>query len=265
MKPLPSAAGNTSTAGNATPWANSAYVQLSAGLGAAAILASIVPSFSAITAITEVEFDIATGGAGSEVVRSTYRGLFISQGLITPWTVFPLLDNLPNARIAYRYRKGDTTTLNNSAAINYFLQSGFGAEVSAQAQKVLPAAADGFLLTPNYSTTLYGTCPWVEATSGLGADIVITGFVLFPTSNHSSGRPVFQIAKGASGSEVVVASFSSNNRFDSASAGTYGPVWLPIPLDVFPAGTRIAVRVLPPPSSLAPTFRAALQYVEKPL
>lgn len=268
MKVFPSAANSVSIVGNATPWANSAYGQLVAAGSAGAdgkILASLIPQWN-LLAESEVELDIATGGAGSEVVVTTFRGAIALQQIVNPWILLPLLDNIAGStRIAARLRKSATDANTHALAIQYYDKTSFGAEVSAQPQKVAPAAANGILLSPTTFGGAYGTCPWAEVIASVAADMVVTGVVVLPLGAHSSARYIIEIGVGTAGNEVKIASISFNQRSNAGWRGEAGPIWLPAPYDGVVAGSRVAMRLIPGPTTSNFGWKAAICYAEKPL
>jgi len=100
---LPAAAAAVSVTASGTPWANGAWVELRAASGAALVLTGIV--LSADTS-GECEFDLGTGGSGSETVITTVR--IVAEGASTYFGTYPLsvpLDNIAaSTRIAARLR-----------------------------------------------------------------------------------------------------------------------------------------------------------------
>ncbi len=103
-------------------WGNSGYQQLTSSTSAPLLVTSITYHFGA-GATPEVEFDLATGGSGSETVFTTLRSAAITNSV----TKGPVLLPLPaphyiaaGSRIAIRMRKtGTDTTGWTRIALNY--------------------------------------------------------------------------------------------------------------------------------------------------
>ena len=110
LLPIPSAAAQLVVTAGAGVYANGAYVQVRSAAGAAIVLAAII---AASDTGSQFEFDIATGGAGSETVISTF-GSNMGGAQALPWhTAFPLpLDNIAaSARVAVRARSSSASAV----------------------------------------------------------------------------------------------------------------------------------------------------------
>jgi len=115
---LPSAANAVSVTPSGTAWANSAYTQVTSGLGAAASILSI--AFTESVANVEGEWDIAIGAAGSEVVITTLR--FASAANANAGPIDNILLPAPypisaSTRVAVRLRKSGTSTTAYTVAL----------------------------------------------------------------------------------------------------------------------------------------------------
>lgn len=84
---VPSAAPGVDPAAHATAWNSGAYSQISAGIADAIYIVGI--KFTSTGAAVEAEIDIATGGAGSEVVVGTTASGFITGAGTTNPVYFP--------------------------------------------------------------------------------------------------------------------------------------------------------------------------------
>lgn len=128
---VPSAAGGVSITPSGTAWANSAYTQLTAGLGSEASLYGL--TVSSPVATVDGEFDLATGGAGSETVITTLRWSTInaSAGLVSFLPVSAVHPVPASTRIAIRMRKSGTSTTAYAAALLYYAGTTFLAGVGA--------------------------------------------------------------------------------------------------------------------------------------
>lgn len=104
---------------NASSWANSAWVQLTAGIGNEISIVGL--AFQFITQV-EMEFDIGTGGSGSETVITTLRTkVGGTKGAIPQYANLPApFPIAASTRVAVRLRKNDTnTTVIGIAAVYY--------------------------------------------------------------------------------------------------------------------------------------------------
>lgn len=107
-KGLPAAANALNLTPNGTAWANSAWVEFSAGITEDILITSIGydPPNNA-----ELEVDIGTGAAGSETVRTTLGGNVMNGGGQQIIALPSPLRVTANTRIALRMRKETTTTV----------------------------------------------------------------------------------------------------------------------------------------------------------
>jgi hypothetical protein len=266
LKSLPAAAVNITLAGNATPWTNSAWAQITTGLASGIVIAYLLPVPGGMNSGTEYEIDLGIGTAGNEVVIGTYPGFKATSAAVNPWVIRPPLDAIPAlTRIAWRYRKSDASTATNQLGLTYYEKPNLGVETSAAPPKVYPTAASGIAVQPVYSVTAFGACDWVEMTTGFTSGIVVLGVQAQPIGSISSTRDIIDIGIGAAGSEQLILRFANEYRFNSGYNGNLGPLTLPIPYDGIPAKTRIAVRVVPGPSSSNQPWKVRLLYLEKPL
>ncbi len=111
-KPMKTTSSVVAYTTNVTPWANAAYVQMIASSAAALVIDHVVIIFAAGAAAVEVEIDVATGAAASEVVITTIR-TFVSNIDNFPSCVLTpiLLDNIGNGvRVAVRVRSSGAST-----------------------------------------------------------------------------------------------------------------------------------------------------------
>lgn len=116
---LPAAAAGASITPNASSWVNSAWVQLTAGI--AHEIALIGLTFKFVSAV-EQEFDIGTGGSGSETVISTLRvKVGATKGALPQYANLPApFPIAASTRIAVRLRKNDTNTSAVLVAATYY-------------------------------------------------------------------------------------------------------------------------------------------------
>ena len=129
-------------------------------------------------------------------------------------------------------------------------------QYTTSALKVAPSAAAGVSVSP--SGTAWANSNWVQIIPSTANAIVVVGLVV------GAGPSVefeFDIGKGPSGSETVVATISGNTESAASS-----PRWLmlPIPVDNIPASTRVAVRVRKAGTGTT-AYAVKLIYYNKPI
>jgi len=108
---------------SSSAWADSAWVELTSGIGNEISLLGLTATASAVA---DVEFDLGTGSASAEVVRTTVRSPVLAGGsglLRTLWLPAPM--PLPaNTRVAARMRKSGTSTTAHGASLVYLDPTG---------------------------------------------------------------------------------------------------------------------------------------------
>ncbi len=107
---------------NATAWANSAWVELSSGIGYSSLLAAIAPSNPSTTC--DIEWDLGIGASGSEVVITTLRSAMMvssRSGLLWYLNLPSLYPIDANVRVAARMRKSGTATDATTVSLLYYL------------------------------------------------------------------------------------------------------------------------------------------------
>ncbi len=107
----PSAANAVTVAGHGTAWNNSNYVELVAQTATAVYLTHLNYNSNGVKSI-DVEFDLASGGASSEVVIGTFTTYIgaTSQFGTGQIAIVPPIKVTTNTRIAVRFRKTGTDT-----------------------------------------------------------------------------------------------------------------------------------------------------------
>jgi len=109
QKTLPPAAASVTVTAGSPAWAGGAWVQLRAASGAALVITGLVagnPSSS-----EEMELDLGTGGAGSEVIITTLRLFSSTQGFPSHLMLPNPLDNIAaSTRVAARLRSATAST-----------------------------------------------------------------------------------------------------------------------------------------------------------
>ena len=113
---VPAAANGASLAANTSAWANSSYFELTSGIAGSTGWFGLLTNYAIGSSVASaaIEFDLATGGAGSETVITTIRTAI---GSASPATFGGMLVELldacyaiaANTRVAVRMRKQGTT------------------------------------------------------------------------------------------------------------------------------------------------------------
>jgi hypothetical protein len=115
----PTAAVGVSITGNATPWAWSAWGELTTGFASEVAITGITPSNP--VASIDVEWELGVGGAGAEVGITRFRAATSTAGA-GMWRVFTMAAPHPVAagtRIAARFRKAGTSTTAHQVQLLY--------------------------------------------------------------------------------------------------------------------------------------------------
>jgi hypothetical protein len=107
---------------------------------------------------------------------------------------------------------------------------------TTQPQRVAPSAANGVSLTP--SGTAWANSTYGEVIASTGSAIIVLGVIVNP---GVAAEFEMDIAKGASGSEVVVARVCGNAETLAESSSWFSPI--NIPIDNIAASQRVAIRM----------------------
>lgn len=254
----PSAANSVGITPVSTAWANSSYVQIIASTSTAITISGI----EVLTVGNNVdwEIDIATGASGSEVVVATFQGTNRTAAVGAPNSYYlpiPRLISASGQRISARLRKSSTTTTTWSVGLLYY-----GGNISSTAQtttavlKALPSAAAA--ATVNAGSGSWGNGAYTQIRAATGSALVLGGISMFA----GVAQPYeIDVATGAAGSEVVIATFRGN--WDS-TAGVNSVNYAQLPIDNIPANTRVAVRARWNGSNTT-AWRVKLLVYEKPI
>lgn len=259
---IPSAAASISLTAPGTAWANSAYSELVASVSSASVLAGFFVRVTVDGGTVDVEVDIATGAAASEVVISSFRFGHQGDGMCNYVFRLPIgIDNIANgARLAARIRVSTTTAVVCPVAILLYDKPVTATYLTtAQPVVALPPAADSLLLTANATAWLNGS--YVQLRSASGAALILMAVINYyaPTGSHNCE---IDVATGGAGSETVVTTVAV--RSDAGTGNQPGWANLSCPLDNIAASTRVAMRMR---SSAAggQTMRVSAMAIEKPL
>lgn len=112
-------------------------------------------------------------------------------------------------------------------------------EVTAEPQRTLPTAASGVTVTPN--ATAWLNSAYTELTASIGSAVTIIGVIITPVNAAGISEVEIDIARGAGGSEVVVATYIVALKGSPAGNNLLGIS--NIPIDDIASGQRIAVRM----------------------
>ncbi len=118
---VPAAATGVSVTPSGTGWAYSSWVELTSGIGVPIGIAGLAHTTS--DTASSFEFEIGTGGAGSEAGITTLRGTNAA-GSLQPYESWMLLNGIytlaASTRIAVRMRKTGTGTTAYKVALLYY-------------------------------------------------------------------------------------------------------------------------------------------------
>ena len=260
----PSAADSVALTPTGVVWTNSAYVTLLDPTPAACVLTGVTLRSTDGTSSSvsyDLEVDIATGAAGSEVVIAP----------CAPITARSATPGRPAGRTIAACRSRSTISAAGPAggappqnfephrptvAITYS-QKPLTATIltTAVPSKALPPAAAGTTVTAGGSAWANGT--WGQLRTAAGAALVVIG-VVFGTPSVIAEYEL-DLGTGGAGSETVITTI----RLTAVSRGQPSVLMLPTPLDNVAASTRVAARLRCATASA--TMIVSLLVQEKPL
>ncbi len=257
----PSAADGVEITPDATPWDNSAWVEIVAATDAAWVLTGIVAKPDGNTTVELVEIDIGVGAAASEVVVTTFRLTYLSAYYVSPGIVpCPIpLDNIDEGdRVSVRLRKSNATTDPWFISVQFYKKPILGTLMTtAKPQKTAPFQDNTHL---SIGASAWADSTWTEIVASTSTAVVLVGLSPSIAFNY---QYEFDVGIGGAGSEVVVTTIGVKG---TGVASTDGPLYVPFyaPLDAIPASSRIAARTRT--SNIASAAASlALVYIEKPL
>ena len=231
----PTGASGATLTSSSTSWANSAYAEVLASAPVACVLTGMF--FRANTdGNTDMEFDVATGGAGSEVVIATFRthcGWQTENVGILPLAI-PIDNIASGARVSIRMRKDRATAVATSVGIFYIQKPVVGTlQVSTQPTKAMPSAIDSVAIIN--TVDVWTNSAWVQVASSLATDLAVVGVVCRP---EASTNAEWDLGTGAVSSEVVKTTFRTSHAL--GRHGLMIPVFAPL---ILSSGSRVAVRM----------------------
>lgn len=130
-------------------------------------------------------------------------------------------------------------------------------------QYTAPSAADAVAITPN--AVAWANSAYVTVLASTPAACVLTGVTLYSAVTSGQADVEVDIATGAGGAEVVIATVRAYVRL--VASNQWGPTTccvLPIPIDNIGAGVRVAARIRKNNTSVT-TWAVAITYLQKPL
>ncbi len=264
---IPSAADGIVLTTTGGAWTNSAFVELLSSISGASILSGFLLTPGAALSGTfdnQLEVDIATGGAGSEVVISTFRFAYAnflttggSSGSNLALTLPIGIDNIANnARISARIRCSAASVFTFAVSLQYFSKPvSANYLTTAQPYVAIPPAANSIAITSGGSSWQNGA--YVQLRTNSGAALILVGIVL-GWVDSTVGIFEIDIATGAAASEVVITTIRFRGTFNSLP----GYYLLPNSLDNIAINTRIAARIR---GTAVNILKVALNVIEKPL
>jgi len=252
---LPAATTSPTVTSSTTPWASSSWVEIDPSIANDAVLTA-VSTYNDVTLPIQFEVDVGVGGAGSEVVVSTIKGISEPPlGDVGDDTTFvlpiPVEAFTSGDRVAVRVRTSASAANSWPVGLSIVEVPFTGTMMTtAQPVKVLPSAAAFTDLNTGGSAWTSGS--WVEMTASAAADLVVVGF-----GTRCAGQCEFDLGIGGAGSEVVIATirgFGGNGR--------NGQIMFHSPWDAIPSGSRIAARSR---AATVTLIRLSFMYQEQPL
>ncbi len=234
--------GGVSTTPSGSNWGNSNWFQWSASTATNIVLHSFTSTWLCVGGDGyDYEWDIGTGGAGSETVKHTLRNAFLdTNGICTlsggaNWTpIWPALRLPSGVRVAMRQRKeGTATSAMFPTALYIASDSGLSTIYTQQPSTVVPATANGSTITTAAGWASTGT--YVEFIASAATDLSITGMLIRTVTSNEDYQ--FDIAVGGAGSEVVKRAVAV---MGNAAEGDFFYLVKPA-LNIAP-GDRVAIR-----------------------
>ncbi len=261
---VPSAATAPNVTPSGTSFNNSAWVQLTAASDTDWLITGLSVETFGVTGV-DFEVDIGVGGAGSEVVKTTFKG-WIGDGNVSYCflpSFIPVDAIASGSRVAVRMRKAGTSTAVWTFALAYVKKStssGLYVFASTKPTKVVPSAAVGTTLTNAGVAWTNGA--WVQLIASTSTAIVLEAVMPGNYTQNGSNEIEVDIGIGAAASEVVKTTLRMSQRGPTpVGACPILPIWPP--LDVIPSSTRVAARMRS--SNTFGTLPVSLLYKEKPL
>lgn len=220
-------------------WGNSAYQTLEASTATARTIYSLTINNGVCNAV-DYEFDIATGAAASETVKTTVKGrLHDNGGSICADTgtgfnlpIYPPLEVPAGVRTSIRFRKSGTQANQWHPRINQVNTGGLTRVSTALAQNWVPSAAAGTTVTAAGGSWAAGS--WVQFIASTSTAVAITALTDTCTASEAN---ILEIGVGAAPSEAVVGTYRTE-RCSSQGKIT----WAMRPAINVASGQRVTVR-----------------------
>jgi len=238
-KVFPSAANSATVSTGSNNFTPTAYTQVVAATADAIVLAGVCVCVSnSFGELSQTEIDIAIGAAGSETVVTTVR-TDATTGASAYFALRPLLDNIPSgSRIAVRARSNNSIG-NASIRLVYYNKTGLGVVTNLLTTKPLkwfPPAAANIQVVPANGSWGSGTPAQFSASLPNNSQVVAMAI-----GAGSGGEKEYDLMIGGAGAEVSQS--TSRVRYVDNTSNGYTSPHLPFPIDKFPAGSRLSVRV----------------------
>lgn len=122
-----------------------------------------------------------------------------------------------------------------------------------------PSAANGAVVTP--SGVAFANSAWVEVIASADADLLLTAINVI--AGAVSAPFWVEVGVGSVGNESVIATVIGYNQQTSVASGPL-EFRLPLPIDLIPNGSRVAVRMRKSGTSTV-TWSVSISYLKKPI
>jgi hypothetical protein len=236
-------------------WANPAGFQTIENAPSDVYIAGI--AFDAGTADTEVEVDLATGAAASEVVFTTVRkNIQASEYGFSSFLMFPILyDSVASGtRLSFRARASGLAQTVKVRLLYYPKAATLSnRKTSNKAIITIPSAADG--IAPSYATS-FGAGVYTQLIAATSSALQLAGITMDKDGGAVPDECEVDIGVGAAASEVVIATWRYSSRDNTRGNGF---MWmLPAPIDSIPNNSRVAARVRNNTVTNNPTARLSI-------
>lgn len=247
-------------------WGTAAWVEVISATTAAWLFSGFVLGYqTGVSTNFDIELELGTGAAGSEVVVSTLRARFhgtgaggsgLPQNLMSP----VLLDNIASGvRVAIRGRKDTATDRTWIIKVCYLEKPVTGTvTTTTKPTKPIPFSANSVSVTP--SATAWVNSGWTELTAATTAAIVVTALIV--GAGVAAVDAEIDIGTGAAGDESVKETIKIGLESDTEGIPSVARLWPPF--DGIASGARVAVRMRKAGTSVV-AWRFALDSIEKPI
>lgn len=249
------AADLTNIAVSTTAWAYGAWTTIVTAVGAETTIVGLV--IPAPFASADYEIQLGKGSAGAEVVIGNFKGYATNNAdgpsYVPLWN--PIGGITTGQRLAARVRKAGTSASTVPFGLVYLEGAVAGDPMTTAVTYDAPTGASSLDLSSGSGAWSYGA--WVEFISATTAISQIVGVALGNTSYASKWIEI-EFGIGAAGSEKAIGSLFFFGGASSGKANNIIPLRRPI--DLVPAGVRVALRARSATGFSAGDIPVTLQY-----